>query len=132
MEGARFSSFVEVKEFIERYQQDNYVQFYINDSRTIAGARKRLPNRTLKSELHYYQVTYACVHGGRKYKSYSTGKRSRQRSACILWIPSQNLGWWHIGQFHWRLLSGARNHDTLNKLKFDHLLKKNRQMKLYN
>ena len=65
----KFNSFEEVQRWIDDYQRQNYVQLYISDSRTIAAAQKRLPKRQLKTELKYYQVTYACVHGGRKYKS---------------------------------------------------------------
>jgi len=77
--GKKFSSFEDVQRWIDDYQRQNYVQLYVSDSRTIAAAQKRLPKRQLKADLKYYQMTYACVHGGRKYKSASSGSRPHQQ-----------------------------------------------------
>ena len=75
----KFNSFEEVQRWSDDYQRQNYGQFYVRDSRTIAATQKWLPKRQLKAELKYYQVTYACVHGGRKYKSASSGSRPHQQ-----------------------------------------------------
>ena len=77
--GKKFSSYNELQQWIDTYQSENFVQLYVSDSRTIAAAQKRLPKRQLKAELKYYQLTYACVHGGRKYKSKCSGVRPNQQ-----------------------------------------------------
>jgi len=77
--GKHFESYGELQHWIETYQKENFVQFYISDSRTIAAAQKRLRKRHLNSELKYYQLTFACVHGGRKYKSQGSGIRPNQQ-----------------------------------------------------
>jgi len=79
IQGKKFASFQEVKAWISKYEADNYVQFYVSDSRTIAAAQKRVTKRQLNPDLLYYQVTYACVHGGRKYKPRGSGSRPNQQ-----------------------------------------------------
>ena len=45
---------------------------YISDSRTIEAAHRRIDRPSLK----YYEVVYACIHGGRKFKSQGKGRRA--------------------------------------------------------
>ncbi|EEC18629.1 hypothetical protein IscW_ISCW014568 [Ixodes scapularis] len=77
--GQQFSSFAELATAIAEFQDANFVQFWINSSRTIAGARKKGVKRHINEELVYTEITYSCTHGGRKYKSQSTGARPNQR-----------------------------------------------------
>ena len=76
---AKFSSFEELEGEIDKYQRDNYVQFYRRDSRTIETAMRRAPNRNFKSEIRYSELVYCCIHGGKKFKSESKGKRPQQQ-----------------------------------------------------
>jgi zinc finger SWIM domain-containing protein 3 len=76
--GQMFSSFEEVKAAISRYER-NYVNLYVNDSRTISSTIKRTPSKVIKAELQYLHINYACIAGGRTFKSKSKGKRPNQR-----------------------------------------------------
>lgn len=72
-----FSSLEELNKFIEKYEQENYVQLWKRDSRTInrmrSVCRKKLINCDL--DLQYYSITYACSKGGKQFKSTSKGVR---------------------------------------------------------
>ena len=63
--GQKFSSFEEVKSAIARYEEKNYTNLYVSDSRTIASTLKRTPNRVIKPGPKYSHLNYACVAGGR-------------------------------------------------------------------
>ena len=69
-----FATFKEFEEVFSKYQNQNNVQYYIKDSRLVASARKRLPNRYLNEKIMYYYVIYNCTHGGGYYP------RSRSRA----------------------------------------------------
>lgn len=75
--GATFSSFVNIKKAIDRYQSEEKVQLYISDSRTLQGNPKRIPKlaKAAPARLNYYSLTYSCVHGGRKFRSAGKGLR---------------------------------------------------------
>ena len=60
--GSLFSSYEELKAEIDRYQRENSVSLSIKDSRTIEGARRRLPNRVFNKALKYYELRFVCVH----------------------------------------------------------------------
>jgi len=77
--GKQFASYGELQQWLETFQNENFVQFYVRDSRTIAAAQKHLPKRQLKTTLKYYQLTFACVQGGQKYKSKCSGVRPNQQ-----------------------------------------------------
>ncbi|CAB3995110.1 zinc finger SWIM domain-containing 1-like [Paramuricea clavata] len=76
--GQIFSSFEEVKAAISRYEKKNYVNLYVSDSRTISSTIKRTPSKVIKAELQYSHINYACVAGGRTFKSKSKGTRPNQ------------------------------------------------------
>ena len=88
--GQTFSSFEDVKAAIARYEHDNFVNLYVADSRTIASSARRTPNKVYKNELKYSYVSYACVAGGKPYKSHSKGVRPNQRFV-ILCVKSSFL-----------------------------------------
>ena len=77
--GAIFTSFKELQKEIIKYQRENYVQMYRRDSRTIEAAMRRAPNRTFNPRIEYSEVVYSCIHGGKKFKSESKGKRPQQQ-----------------------------------------------------
>ena len=79
--GAKFQSFIELKNALDRFQRANSCQFYVRDSRTLQQAKKFSPKlvQTVAEELKYTFVNYSCIHGGRCFKSRpKTGTRPQQ------------------------------------------------------
>jgi hypothetical protein len=72
--GESFESFEELEKKVNEYEQCNSVQLWKRDTRTIRAAQKRL-NRSLNERIKYYEIVYACIHGGKKFTSIGTGKR---------------------------------------------------------
>jgi zinc finger SWIM domain-containing protein 3 len=62
--GQIYSSFEEVKAAISRYEKKNYVNLYVNNSRTISSTIKRMPSKVIKAKT---------------FKSKSKGIRPNQR-----------------------------------------------------
>ena len=77
--GQEFSSYSEVLEALQIYQNKNYVQFYKRNSLGIQAAAKRCPKKNFSPELKYSEVDLRCVHGGKKFKSQSKGVRPNQQ-----------------------------------------------------
>jgi hypothetical protein len=77
--GAKYSSFEELKTAIEHYKSTKYCQLYVRDSRTIASTLKRTPSRKINENLKYSHLVYACISGGKSFKSRSNGSRPNQR-----------------------------------------------------
>ena len=79
--GDSFSSYTDLEIYIRNYERDNNVQLTLRDTRTLENARRRAPNRVDGANplLKYYSVHYACVCGGKKYRSKSNGIRTDQR-----------------------------------------------------
>ena len=74
--GDSFSSYMELKEQLQKYKEMNCVDLYIWDSQTIANAEKRGIKIPMRPELkYYYYLKYACVHGGKDFKGRGTGVR---------------------------------------------------------
>lgn len=71
--GKKFSSFSEIKKYIEEYQQQNSVQLYISNS-TKLDKVTTVNAKTANPDLVYYNIQYKCVHGG-NFVSSSSGKR---------------------------------------------------------
>ena len=49
----------------------------MRDSRTIEAAGKQI-DRHLNKQIKYYELTYFCIHGGRKFQAKGDGKRAIQ------------------------------------------------------
>ena len=73
--GESFKTFEEIEEKIKKYELSRSVQFWRCDSRTIDAAQRRI-DRPLNARLKYYEVVYACIHGGKKFKYQDQGKRA--------------------------------------------------------
>ena len=71
----RFKSFQQLEEKIQQYEQQHFVKFWKRDCRTVQAAQKRV-NRPLSEHIKYYEVTFCCIHGGKKFKARGEGKRS--------------------------------------------------------
>ncbi|KAL1436398.1 hypothetical protein MTO96_049758 [Rhipicephalus appendiculatus] len=81
--GATFSSYEDVQAAIHQYEEENYVQFWVNSSRTIAAAKKKGLTRDVDPALKYAEIEYSCTNGGRKFTSKSTGERPNQKTSKI-------------------------------------------------
>ena len=77
--GEKFSSFSELKDKIDEFQKTNFVQLYVRRSRSIEATAKHAPKKQFNEELKYSEIEYSCIHGGKDFKSTSTGERSNQR-----------------------------------------------------
>ena len=79
--GDSFRSYTDLEMYIRNYERDNNVQLTLRDTRMLENARHRAPNRVdgANQLLKYYWVHYACVCGGKKYRSKSNGIHTDQR-----------------------------------------------------
>ena len=71
----KFEDFSAFESATRHYQKAENVQFYRRDSRTVAFSQSRLSNKTLEEKTKYYEITFHCINGERKYKSSATGAR---------------------------------------------------------
>ena len=67
-------SFQQLEVEVKRFEKATSTKLWIRDSRTVESARKRT-KRHLSDSLKYYQVSYRCIHGGRKFKARGDGNR---------------------------------------------------------
>ena len=77
--GQEFCSFQELSSTINQWEAANFVTLHRRSSRSIKASRLRAPQRKFNDKLEFAEVDYACVHGGRQYKSKSTNKRPCQK-----------------------------------------------------
>ena len=78
--GQEFCSFEEVSESVKKWEKKNFVTLYTTgSSRSIEVARTQAPNRTYLDKLKFTELDYACVHGGREFKSKATTRRPYQK-----------------------------------------------------
>ena len=78
--GEEFSSLHELEEKIKRFCSANFVDVYRRDSRSITNAIKRGTiscKKEINNELKFYEIKYACVHGGKRYEMESIHLRSK-------------------------------------------------------
>lgn len=102
--GDSFPTIDAVKERIELYSKQIHVPFSIDDCRTIksAIATNRMSASISEEKanlLHYYEVKFACIHGGRKHRNRGTGKRK-----SLVLQPVQNrfqIKWTRSRYKHW-------------------------------
>ncbi|XP_067834789.1 zinc finger SWIM domain-containing protein 1-like isoform X2 [Heptranchias perlo] len=78
--GAEFSSYSELHREYRRYQKDYAVQLWTRHSRTIEAQRRRAPKRPMNDALKFAEIDYACIHGGKLFKTKGSGKRPIQRT----------------------------------------------------
>ena len=75
-----FDSFESLEGKIEEFSRQNFVVLYHRDTRTLEGAssvKKISAERGAKNpSLIYYELKYACNHGGKQHKPLGTGKRA--------------------------------------------------------
>ena len=79
-QGAVFDSFESLNIAVTKWDKQTFVNIYTRCSRRIKAALKGAPKRTYKSDLKYFSIDYACVHGGRKHiHCVNTSLRPKQR-----------------------------------------------------
>ena len=76
----QFKSFQPLQEKISSYETENFVKLWIRDSRSISAAQGRL-KRKLSEEITDYELTFACINGGKKFKP--RRKEARQSSLVV-------------------------------------------------
>lgn len=64
--GSKFYTFEELSRRLEEFQEDQQVQLWVRDSRTVVAAAKRARRKSLNPALKYAELTYSCVFGGRR------------------------------------------------------------------
>ncbi len=72
--GEAFKTFKDLELKI-KCEQAHFMKFWKRDSRTVEAAKKRV-TRYLDEKIVYYEVTFCCINGGRKFKSSGEGIRS--------------------------------------------------------
>ena len=77
--GAEFSSFEALSQSLSDWEKATYTSLYVGSSHTVISAQKRVPKKVFSEALKYYEVDFACVHGGRRALSKSKGARPNQR-----------------------------------------------------
>ena len=73
-----------LQEKISLNEIEHFVKLWIRDLRSIGAAQQGRVKRKLSEEIRYYELTHACVHGGKKFKP--RGKGARQTSLVALSI----------------------------------------------
>ena len=119
-EGKQYTSFEELQADLETYQKESKCQLYILDCRTIKAAKHRVPNKKLSEALHYYYVKYSCIHGGKAFKSRSSGarpNRSAFKDGCEMYLYFKTDDGMHL-KLH--KCNQTHNHE-LKKDEFEYL-----------
>ena len=70
-----FTSYEDLQTKVSLFEKQTFVKLWKRDSRSVEAASKCL-NRALSDKLKYYEVTFYCIHGGKKFKAKGEGIRS--------------------------------------------------------
>lgn len=73
--GQVFPTFDDLEKMVIKTCKENSVQFYRRDSRKIENAVKRNAQKIYNPDIIYSEIKYACIYGGRKFKSQGAGFR---------------------------------------------------------
>ena len=80
IEGARFSSFKDLENALNVYQNSKFVNLCVKRSESIPKRIEKYPKANYKEALKYSRLTYCCKHGGREFVSKSKGVRPNQKT----------------------------------------------------
>ena len=80
--GQTFNSFDECENELQKLKEENFVDLYRHDARTIEASIKRLPKKVLSENIKYSEMQYCCVHGGRLQKERK--RQKRDRVSCVV------------------------------------------------
>ena len=78
-DGDEFKSLTELCDKISDFEQTECVQLYIRRSRSITSAAKLSSKKNFNEDLKYSELEYVCIHGGKNFKTTSTGERPNQK-----------------------------------------------------
>ena len=82
----QFKTFQSLQENISSNEMEHFVNLWIRDSKSVGAAQQGRVKRKFSEEIRYYKLTYACICGGKKFKS--RGKEARQISLVVLLISN--------------------------------------------
>lgn len=77
--GKGFHSYAEIEEAIQNFEKRNFVQVYKRSSRGLTAYAKKCPKKKLNPELLFSEIDFACLPGGKNFKSSSKGHRPNQQ-----------------------------------------------------
>ncbi|XP_071529158.1 uncharacterized protein [Panulirus ornatus] len=77
--GMEYSNLSELLEAISTYEHENTIKLYRRDTRSIEAASRRCTKKTYNPDIKYTEIDFACIHGGRKFKTKSKGSRPNTR-----------------------------------------------------
>ena len=93
--GDTFTSYSSLLKVKSAFEQKNFVQLYVSDSRSIKAASRRT-SRTINPLLEVCTVKFCCIHGGRKYKATEKGER---KSSYVYLLSEKKISagkTWHL------------------------------------
>ena len=73
--GDSYKSFEQLEVDLKRFEKFHYCKFWKREARTVEAAKKRV-ERYLNPSLKYYQLKYACIHGGQAFRPKGKGCKS--------------------------------------------------------
>ncbi|XP_064293052.1 uncharacterized protein LOC135310045 [Plodia interpunctella] len=81
--GDEYSSYEDLENALDVYKKSVCNEYWIRDARTIVNQRKKYPDTVAKANesLKYYHVRYACIKGGRIFKS--RNKKSNRKCKSV-------------------------------------------------
>lgn len=72
--GKEFHSFEELDESVKKFGEQTCCKFWKREARTISAVANKI-KRPLKESLIYYELKYACIHGGQTFRPTVKGVR---------------------------------------------------------
>jgi zinc finger SWIM domain-containing protein 3 len=72
--GELFKSYEELESKLEQFRKRNFIEVWIRESRKIQAAVGRV-KKELNPAIVYYEICFACVHGGKKFQGRGKGHR---------------------------------------------------------
>ena len=78
--GQLFSDYQTLEKQVKDFETRNFVKLSKSDCRKISASAARCPDKNFNEGIIYSQLKYSCCHGGKAYKSRSTGDKPNQTS----------------------------------------------------
>ncbi|GFS22680.1 THAP domain-containing protein 4 [Elysia marginata] len=76
--GTEFESYEALTKAIRMFEEKNFVNLIVRDTRTVKAAAKRNQRKAYNPAIKYSDISFCCTYGGKKYVSHSTGKRNHK------------------------------------------------------